>query len=95
MHSLQKPIGAICIAPVLVALILGEKHPTLTIGNDGKVALAIQKMGAHHQETALEDIAVDVPNKIVSTPAFMLAKDALDAEAGINRLVAKVLELAD
>jgi enhancing lycopene biosynthesis protein 2 len=37
---------------------------------------------------------VDVPNKIVSTPAFMLAKDALDAEAGINKLVEKVLSMA-
>ena len=93
INSLEKPIGAICIAPVLVALVLGSKHPTLTIGNDGKVALALQKFGAHHRETALEEIAVDVPNKIVSTPAFMLAKDALDAEPGINKLVEKVLSL--
>lgn len=95
MHSLEKPIGAICIAPVLVALVLGDKNPTLTIGNDGKFALAIQKLGARHQETGLTDIAVDTSNKIVSTSAFMLAKDALDAEAGINKLVAKVLELAN
>lgn len=95
MHSLEKPIGAICIAPVLIALVLGDKHPTLTIGNDGKVALALQKMGARHQETAVDGIAVDTANKIVSTPAFMLAKNALEAEAGINKLVKRVLELAD
>jgi len=93
IHSLEKPIGAICIAPVLVALVLGDKNPTLTIGNDGKTAFALQKFGARHQETAVDEIAVDNKNKIVSTPAFMLANDALDAEAGINKLVEKVLSM--
>ncbi|MEO6907270.1 MAG: isoprenoid biosynthesis glyoxalase ElbB [Abditibacteriaceae bacterium] len=94
MHSLEKPVGAICIAPVLIALVLGDKNPTLTIGNDGKVALALEKLGARHQETTVDGIAVDTANKIVSTPAFMLAQNALEAETGINKLVGKVLELA-
>ena len=94
MHSLEKPIGALCIAPMLVAMVLGDKSPTLTIGNDGKVALALQKKGARHQETGLNEIAVDTTNKIVTTAAFMLAANALEAETGINKLVQKVLELA-
>jgi enhancing lycopene biosynthesis protein 2 len=36
---------------------------------------------------------VDEKLKIVSTPAFMLAERAIEAEPGIKKLVAKVLEL--
>ena len=34
MFQANKPIGFICIAPVLAAKILGEHKPKLTIGND-------------------------------------------------------------
>ena len=37
---------------------------------------------------------VDTTNRVVTTPAYMLAKDILQAEAGINKLVTAVLELA-
>lgn len=94
MAALRKPIGAICIAPVLVALALGDKAPSLTVGNDAKVSMDLQRFGAQVVETGVTDIHVDTRNNIVSTPAFMLAESALEAEAGINQLVDKVIELA-
>lgn len=94
MVSLGKPIGAICIAPVLVALCVGERAPSLTVGNDAKIAVALQRLGATHTETTVDEIHVDEKLRIVSTPAFMLANHAIEAEAGINKLVNKVLELA-
>jgi enhancing lycopene biosynthesis protein 2 len=94
MVSLGKPIGAICIAPVLVALSIGDRAPQLTIGNDAKTAVDLQRFGAVPYEAPINGIHVDEKLKIVSTPAFMLANKASEAEDGINQLVAKVLELA-
>jgi enhancing lycopene biosynthesis protein 2 len=94
MVSLGKPIGAICIAPVLVALAVGDRAPALTIGNDAKTGVDLQRMGAVPFEVPVDGIHVDENLKIVSTPAFMLAERASEAEDGINQLVAKVLELA-
>lgn len=94
MASLRKPIGALCIAPVVIALCLPEKAPALTIGNDPKVTLDLQRLGAQVTETGVTDILFDERLNIVSTPAFMLAQSALEAEAGINKLVQKVVEIA-
>lgn len=93
MVALGKPLGAICIAPVLVALCLGDRAPSLTIGNDAKTAVDLQRFGATPVAAAVDEIHVDEKLKIVSTPAFMLAERAIEAEAGINKLVSKVLEL--
>lgn len=94
MNALGKPIGALCIAPVLIALCLADKSPALTIGNDAKTAVDLQRLGASHSETALHEIHFDAANNIVSTPAFMMAQSASEAEPGISKLVSKVLELA-
>lgn len=94
MHSLGKPIGAMCIAPILVALCLSGKNPSLTAGNDAKVTMDLQRFGAQAVETGVSDIHVDARNKIVSTSAFLMAEKASEAEAGITKLVNKVIELA-
>jgi enhancing lycopene biosynthesis protein 2 len=91
--TLGKPIGALCIAPILVALAIGNRAPSLTVGNDAKTAVDLQRFGASHVATSVDEIHVDEKLKIVSTPAFMLANHAIEAEPGINKLVSKVLEL--
>ena len=98
INGLEKPIGAMCIAPVAVALALrnreGASKPYLTIGQDANTAEHLLEFGAEHVVTGLDDIAVDETNKIVSTAAFMLASSAAEAEPGITKLVNKVLALA-
>lgn len=89
-----KPIGAICIAPVLVATVLGkELAPTLTIGTDSGTAAEIEKTGATHQDCQVRDFVVDKKNKIVSTPAYMLATHISEAYEGIDKCVKAVIEL--
>ncbi len=90
----NKPIGAICIAPALIATVLGkEQGPTLTIGNDSGTATEIEKTGATHQECPVRDFVVDKKNKIVTTPAYMLASHISEAHEGIDRCVKAVIEL--
>lgn len=87
-----KPVGLICISPALAAKIYGP-GVTCTIGTCADTAAALDKMGATHQECAVEDIVEDNARKLVSTPAYMLGKNISEVASGINKLVDRVLEL--
>jgi len=89
----KKPAGYMCIAPVLLPYIYGE-GVRVTIGNDADVAAAIGKMGGEHVDCGVRDIVVDEAHRLVTTPAYMLAENLPDAEAGISKLVEKVLYMA-
>lgn len=89
-----KPIGAICISPVIVAAALREAKPTLTIGTDIDVAKVIEDMGARHLSCPVSEMVVDQENKIVSTPAYMLGRSIKEVAEGIEKLVNEVIKLA-
>ncbi|KPZ68610.1 Enhancing lycopene biosynthesis protein 2 [Shewanella sp. P1-14-1] len=88
----KKPIGFMCIAPVMIPSIF-KTNPIGTIGNDSGTAQAFTEMGGEHRDATVEDIIVDTHNNIVSTPAYMLANSIAEANVGIEKLVAKVLEM--
>ena len=94
MAAAEKPMGFICIAPVIGAKVLGELAPRLTVGNDADTASAMNAFGAQHVECAVDQIVVDQKNRIVSTPAYMLGPSIAPVAAGIEKLVAAVLEMA-
>ncbi|MCY7295345.1 isoprenoid biosynthesis glyoxalase ElbB [Alteromonas sp. a30] len=89
----SKPAGYICIAPAMIPVVYG-KGAKATIGTDEETASALTAMGGEHVSCQVNDIVVDEERKVVSTPAYMLAGSILEADAGISKLVAKVLELA-
>jgi len=94
MAQARKPIGAICIAPALIAATLGTEYaPTVTIGNDAGTAAAITKTGSCHQECPVTEFVVDQRHKIVSTPAYMLATRISETAEGIEKTVKAVLDL--
>jgi enhancing lycopene biosynthesis protein 2 len=94
MAAARKPIGAICIAPALIATVLGKEYTTtLTIGTDAGTAAELEKTGARHQECPVTEFVVDVKNKIVSTPAYMLANRISEAYVGIEKCVREVIRL--
>lgn len=90
----KKPVGAICIAPALVALALkGKASADLTLGDDPGCADAVQKLGQHHRNTpSAREIVIDEAHKLVTTPAYMFDSARLsDVWTGIERCVAEVL----
>ena len=93
IHKLKKPIGAICIAPNIVAKLFGKENIELTIGNDQATASKLEKMGAKHINKQAHEVVIDNKNLIVSTPAYMLAKGPAEVEVGINKLVKAIIEL--
>jgi enhancing lycopene biosynthesis protein 2 len=95
MHQQKKPIGALCIAPAVLARLFGtEIAPEITIGTDPGTASAMEKMGAKHKNAQVNEIVVDGKNKIVTTPCYMLAQSIKDVGEGAEKLVAKILEMA-
>lgn len=89
-----KPIGAVCIAPALIAAVLGKEYsPTVTIGNDAGTAAEIEKSGAIHQECPVTGFVVDRKNKIVTSPAYMLATRISEVCEGIDTCVREVVKL--
>jgi enhancing lycopene biosynthesis protein 2 len=93
MILLKKPIGAICIAPTMMAKILAEQNQsaTMTIGKDKTTAKDIEDMGSTHKECLVEEIVIDEVNNIVTTPAYMDAKNISEAAAGIEKLVKQII----
>lgn len=89
-HAAGKPLGFICIAPALGAKVFGGEGVKLTIGHDKDTAAAVGKTGAKHVAADAEQIVVDEKHKIVSTPAYMEAKNPAQAFAGISALVENI-----
>jgi enhancing lycopene biosynthesis protein 2 len=90
-----KPMGTMCIAPVMTAKILADSgfKVTVTIGSDAGTAEHIESFGAEHKACAVDEIVIDGNTRVVSTPAYMLAGSIKEAAAGIEKLVAAVLEM--
>ena len=96
MLKAKKPIGAICIAPAMLARILGKNNipAKVTIGTDVTVASAIEKMGAVHCDCAAAEAVTDQEHKIATTPAYMLGQGPAEVYAGIKKCVDSVLAMA-
>lgn len=95
IHQAGKPIGFICIAPAIAARLFGPERAEFTIGTDAGTASALETAGGgKHVNCTVHNVVVDRRLKLVSTPAYMLAGRITEAEAGINKLVQAVLEMA-
>jgi len=94
VHVAKKPIGFVCIAPVLAARLFGAKQPRITIGTDKNTAKDIEKMGAKHVACPVTECVVDKELRLVSTPAYMLAQGIAEAADGIEKLVRAVIQMA-
>jgi enhancing lycopene biosynthesis protein 2 len=95
MHAAGKPIGALCIAPALVARVLGATAPVkVTIGDDPATAAAVRATGAQHVDARVDGIVIDETHRIVTTPAYMLAGRISEVFDGAARLVDEVVALS-
>lgn len=91
MHEAGKPIGALCIAPVIVAQVLGRGK--LTAGRDTETGDNLKTMGAEHIPSGHGEIVVDEVNRIISTPCYMLESRVDQVGEGAENLVQAVLRM--
>ncbi len=93
-YKAGKPIGAICIAPAVLAVALKNEGVTLTIGEDAGCAGAIAATGNSHRNSPSEKAVVDETHRIASCSAYM-RDDRLAAIAhGIEDCVEAVVRMA-
>jgi enhancing lycopene biosynthesis protein 2 len=94
-HAQSKPIGAICIAPVLIALTLGKLSVELTVGENGKTASEIAKTGAQHTVCPVTDYISDRDNKVLTTPAYMYdSASSFEVFTGVRKMIRELVEMA-
>ncbi len=91
MINMKKPIGALCIAPVLLAKTLSNVE--LTIGQDPDTIKDLEALGAIHRNTGHGQVIVDKTYKVVTTPCYMLDANIAQVGEGAENLVKAMLEL--
>lgn len=97
MLQRRRPMGFICLSPILAARVLGPAAGVrITFGTKTcEEAKHAAIMGADVRPCPLREILVDQKNRVVSTPAYMYDDARLsDVGFSIERLVRQVVSLA-
>ncbi|MGE5424203.1 MAG: isoprenoid biosynthesis glyoxalase ElbB, partial [Syntrophothermus sp.] len=89
MLAAGKPIGAMCIAPVILGKLIPET--VLTTGNDKASADYIRKMGSEYEKTTHGQVTIDRENKVFTTPCYMLDATIVQIAEGTENLVREMM----
>ena len=89
-HKAGKAIGALCIAPVLIAKVLGDV--TVTVGSDPGTIADVEKMGASHVNTQITEVISDKRNMVFTTPCYMLPASIADIADSAENLIETILD---
>ena len=93
----HKPMGFICLAPLLAARILGPiAGVRITLGPRGTIpSRHAAVMGADVRPCTASELVIDQKNKVISTPAFMYDDARLrEVASGIDKLVRALMSMA-
>jgi enhancing lycopene biosynthesis protein 2 len=85
-----KPVGAMCIAPVILARLI--KGTNLTTGQDKASAAFIEKTGSKYTFATHGEVIIDKANKIFSTPCYMLDATIVQIEQGTQNIVREMMK---
>jgi enhancing lycopene biosynthesis protein 2 len=95
--SSHRPMGFVCLAPILAARVLGPiAGVRITLGHRGSQPdKHAAVMGADVRPCPVREIMVDQKARVVSTPAYMYDDARLnDVAVGVDKMVKMVLSLA-
>lgn len=89
-HAAHKPIGALCIAPVMIAKVLGDV--TITVGNDEGTIQNVLSFGSKHINTQQTGVIADKQNMVFTTPCYMLPARISEIADCAQNLIDAILE---
>lgn len=89
-HAAGKPVGALCIAPVMIAKVLGDV--TVTVGSDSGTIHNVETFGTKHKVTVQKEVCIDEANKVFTTPCYMLPARIGDIADCADNLVKEMLK---
>jgi enhancing lycopene biosynthesis protein 2 len=90
-NELKKPIGAMCISPILLVKVFAGCK--ITLGDAGDASKVVEKNGAKHVVTTHGETVVDTKYKLVTTPGYMLNANIEHIAEGADNLVNELLKL--
>lgn len=91
-HAAGKPVIAMCIAPMVLAKVMGRFGVKLTLGDVCAAAKTAARLGVNHEVCGATDICVDERNRVITTPAYMVATHISQIFDGAENMVAKLTE---
>lgn len=91
MFEANKPIGAMCIAPVILGKLF--KGTNLTTGQDPASQAFIEKFGNKYTQTTHGEVVVDPVRKLFSTPCYMLDAGIVQIQQGTENIVREMLKV--
>nr|MDA3823965.1 isoprenoid biosynthesis glyoxalase ElbB [Bacteroidales bacterium] len=91
MIKAKKPIGALCISPILLAKVV--EGAILTIGKDSATANGLEAAGAKHIETKHGEVIVDKKNKLITSPCYMLDATIIQIAEGAENVIKEMIKL--
>ena len=86
-HSLNHPICAMCIAPMVLAAVLGPYDVRITLGGPCAAADVAKKLGADVMNCGPTEVCVDAANKVLTTPAYMVESRISNIFDGAENMV--------
>ena len=90
-HNAGKPVGALCIAPVMIAKVLGDV--TVTVGSDPGTIRNVESFGAKHEVTVQKGVCSDKVNKVFTTPCYMLPARIGDIADCADNLIKEMMSV--
>lgn len=93
-YKLSKPVAAVCIAPMVLAKVLGPMHVTLTLGNICAASQIAELLGAQHKVCIPSQAVIDHQNRVVTSPAYMVANRISEIFDGAEAVVEGMLQLS-
>ena len=91
MVDLKKPVGALCISPVILAKVLGKVN--LTIGDDEGTIDALESLDATHVYTTHGEVVIDTDHNLVTTPCYMLDATIVQIAEGADNMVDAMIKM--
>jgi len=93
MFEAKKPIGAMCIAPVILAKLFHGSN--FTTGNDPSSGSFIEKMGNKYTPAGHGEVVIDKVRNLFTTPCYMLDATISQIAEGTENIIREMLQAID
>jgi enhancing lycopene biosynthesis protein 2 len=93
-HADSKPIGAICMAPIVIAKVLSKFKPNITLGEGFSETHLIEKWNVSVEKCPATDYITDRDTKVITTPAYMDDVTPFQVYTGIRAFTKELVEMA-
>lgn len=93
-HEQSKPIGAICIASVIVAKVLAKYNPNITLGEDFPDTHLVESWKVTVEKCPSDDYITCRDTKVITSPANLNHATPFQVLTGIRGLCKELVEMA-